>query len=221
MVNWQNIDTVLLDMDGTLLDLHFDNYFWLEYLPTRYAQAHGISQAEARSDIHNKIAELEGSLQWYCLDHWSELMSLDIPALKAELRHKICVRPYSELFLQRLKKLEKKLVLITNAHPKGLSLKLQVSRIDRWLDIIISSHEYKSPKEDQAFWQQLQAQEPFDPERTVFIDDTPRVLRSAQAYGLKHLICIVAPDSQRPEHDSQEFIGIRHFDEIMPELAQA
>ena len=26
MINWQQIDTVFLDMDGTLLDLHFDNY---------------------------------------------------------------------------------------------------------------------------------------------------------------------------------------------------
>ncbi|HBT55971.1 MAG TPA: haloacid dehalogenase, partial [Pseudomonas sp.] len=33
MLNWNAIDTVLLDMDGTLLDLHFDNHFWLEHMP--------------------------------------------------------------------------------------------------------------------------------------------------------------------------------------------
>ncbi|MEC8348362.1 MAG: haloacid dehalogenase, partial [Pseudomonadota bacterium] len=27
-LDWQNIDTVLLDVDGTLLDLHYDNFVW-------------------------------------------------------------------------------------------------------------------------------------------------------------------------------------------------
>ena len=44
---WSDIDTVLLDMDGTLLDLHFDNHFWLEHLPQRYAELHGVSRAMA------------------------------------------------------------------------------------------------------------------------------------------------------------------------------
>ncbi|MCP4043692.1 MAG: haloacid dehalogenase, partial [Gammaproteobacteria bacterium] len=35
VINWNSIHTVLLDMDGTLLDLHFDNQFWLEHVPLR------------------------------------------------------------------------------------------------------------------------------------------------------------------------------------------
>lgn len=216
MLDWDRIDTVLLDMDGTLLDLHFDNYFWLEHLPRRYGESHDIDAERAKLEIHEKIRELEGTLEWYCLDHWSELMRLDIPALKAEVRDKIQVRPHTETFLKRLQALNKKLVLITNSHPKGLALKLEVTEIDRWLDIIISSHDFKSPKEEIDFWQQLQLSEPFDPERTLFIDDTPRILRSARDFGVKHLICITLPDLQRPEKDSEEFIGICHFDEIMP-----
>ncbi len=219
MIDWHAIDTVLLDMDGTLLDLHFDNYFWLEHLPKRYAEAHGMDELHAREAIHQHIKALEGTLQWYCLDHWSALMQLDIPALKREVQHKIRIRPHAEPFLQRLRALGKKLVLITNAHRKGLEIKLQVTEIDKWLDIIISSHDFQSPKEELLFWQQLQLSEPFDPQRTVFIDDTPRVLRSARDYGIQHLVCITMPDSQKPRQHAGEFTGICHFDEIMPPLS--
>ncbi|NLD01354.1 MAG: haloacid dehalogenase, partial [Gammaproteobacteria bacterium] len=44
---WAHIDTVLLDMDGTLLDLHFDNFFWLKYLPQCYAEKNNLSLAQA------------------------------------------------------------------------------------------------------------------------------------------------------------------------------
>lgn len=216
MIDWNTIDTVLLDMDGTLLDLHFDNYFWLHHLPKRYAEAHSVSEAEAMEHVRKYIDLYEGSLQWYCLDHWSEIMRLDIPALKTEIQHKIQIRPHVENFLTALRKLDKKLVLITNSHPKGLKLKLQVSEIDQWLDIIISSHEFQSPKEDRKFWDQLMEQEPFDKNRSVFIDDSVSVLRSAREYGIHKLVCITSPDSQKPAVPSGEFLDIAHFDEIMP-----
>ncbi len=217
MINWHMIDTVLLDMDGTLLDLHFDNFFWLTHLPQRYAEAHCVDLATATTTLNKMINSREGTLQWYCLDHWSELVQMDIPELKREVLHKIQVRPYAEVFLQRLKKLGKKLVLITNSHRKGLDIKLEVTKIDKLLDIVISSHDFNTPKEDARFWHLLQEVEKFDPERTVFIDDTVRVLKSAQDYGIKHLVCINQPDSQKPPVKSELFTDICHFDEIMPE----
>jgi len=216
MIDWTTIDTVLLDMDGTLLDLHFDHYFWFSHLPARYAESHDIPPHKAREYLEQKIRQYEGTLQWYCLDHWSELVSMDISSLKHEIQHKIQIRPHTEVFLARLKALGKKLVLITNAHPKGLKLKLEVTKIDNWLDRVISSHEFQAPKEEQSFWHQLSQREHLDKGRTVFIDDTPRILRSAQKFGIKHLICVTAPDSQRPRHPPEEFFGIQHFDEIMP-----
>lgn len=216
MIDWHTIDTVLLDMDGTLLDLHFDNYFWLTHLPMRYAEFHGIDIEEAKQFLMQHIQSFQGSLQWYCLDHWSELVQMDVPALKREVQHKIKIRPYAQDFLSCLRQLKKKLILITNAHPKGLVLKLDITHIDRWLDLVISSHEFQLPKEDIRFWHELQAREHFVPARTIFIDDTPRVLESAQAFGIKHLVCINQPDSQKPPVASQKFLDICHFDEIMP-----
>ena len=217
MINWHEIETVLLDMDGTLLDLHFDNYFWLEHLPRRYAETYQLDLAAATAELENHIKSSEGTLQWYCLDHWSDLVKLNIPELKKEIAHKIQVRPHAETFLEQLKQLGKKLVLITNCHRKGLELKLAVTKIDKYLDIVISSHDFNTPKEEQKFWHCLQEIEQFDTQRTLFIDDTVRVLQSAQRYGIKYLVCVNQPDSQKPPIKSGHFIDICHFDEIMPD----
>lgn len=215
MINWHDIDTVLLDMDGTLLDLHFDNYFWVNHLPQRYAELQNVDLQIAKSRLEKYISSHEGTLKWYCLEFWSEALQVDIRSLKVEIKHKIQVRPHVEEFLTRLRQHHKKLLLITNAHPQSLSLKLEVTAIDRWLDIIISSHEFQQPKEAQEFWQQLQAREHFDPARTLFVDDTVRILDSAKKFGIQHLLCIHQPDSQQPRR-IEGYPAIYHFDEIMP-----
>lgn len=221
MINWQAIDTVLLDMDGTLLDLHFDTYFWLTHLPKRYAEIHSLDQAAARQALLGQIEARQGTLEWYCLEHWSRSLSVDIRALKEEIRHKIQIRPHVETFLTRLQAHGKRRLLVTNAHPLSISLKLEETAIDRWLDGIISSHELSEPKESQRFWERLNEREPFDPERTLFVDDTPRVLEAARDYGIRHLLCIHQPDSQE-ERMIEEYPAIHHFDEITPsELPEA
>ncbi len=215
MVNWQSIDTVMLDMDGTLLDLHFDNYFWVEYLPQRYAEIHGRDFALVRDELASQIASYEGSLQWYCLDFWSDTLALDIRALKEEVKYKISVRPHVVNFLAWLRAMDKKIMLVTNAHPKVMSLKFEVTQIDQHFDLIVSSHEFSHPKEAQEFWRGLATREPFDPARTLFVDDTLRVLDSARDYGIAHLLAIHQPDS-RIERRVSGYPAIEHFDEIMP-----
>jgi putative hydrolase of the HAD superfamily len=122
--------------------------------------------------------------------------------------------------LARLRGLNKKCLLVTNAHPQSLSLKLEVTALDRHLDLIISSHEFNQPKEAQAFWRALQAREGFDPARTLFIDDTARILASAQEFGIRHLLGIHQPDSQIAR-TLEGFPAIYHFAEIMPPLNSA
>ncbi len=217
MINWDVIDTVMLDMDGTLLDLHFDNHFWLDHLPQRYAEIHNVDLAAAHRKLSTDIHQYEGTLQWYCLDFWSKALDVDIRSLKEEVKHKIQIRPYVGEFLTRLRTLGKKVLLVTNAHPHSLSLKMQVTQIDQLLDVIISSHQFNEPKESQGFWQQLQAAEHFDPARTLFIDDTARILDSAKNFGIHYVIGIHQPDSQI-QRRMEQHPAIYHFDEIMPPL---
>ncbi len=221
MINWEDVDTVLLDMDGTLLDLHFDNFFWTQHLPRRYAEIHGTTEPEARDHLLPQFEAIRGSLDWYCIDYWSRQLEVDIPALKHEVAHLISIRPHVEEFLLRLRDRGHHLLLVTNAHHKSLEIKLANTGIDRWFDAIVVSHDLRLPKENPGFWQALQNQHPFSPERSLLIDDTETVLQSAHDYGIAHLMTLLQPDSRLQKRLDTRFPGIHHFDEIMPQAAQA
>ncbi len=213
--DWHNIDTVLLDMDGTLLDLHFDNFFWLHHLPKRYSEKHGLDPVEARFDLQQRMASRQGTLDWYCTDFWSEQFNVDVVDLKREVLHLVSERPQVLDFLSALGNQGKQRILITNAHRDSVDIKFSVTAIEPLLDLVISSHDYGYPKEDQLFWQQLQENMPFDPARTLFIDDSEPVLRSAKKYGIGHLLCIDKPDSQQQARESSDFPSITDFEQIL------
>lgn len=214
MINWANIDTVMLDMDGTLLDLHYDNHFWMTHLPKRYADIKQISIEESERLLYEHILELEGSLNWYCLDYWSESLGIDVTSLKKETREKIQQRPHVDDFLRSLKAKQKEIYLVTNSHPAGIELKFAETLIEPFFDEVISSHQFKAPKEQQAFWQALASHIHFDPERTLFIDDNVTVLNAAVEFGIKHILGIHQPDSQK-QRLLTDVPAIHHFDEIM------
>ena len=218
MLNWTAIDTVLLDMDGTLLDLHFDNHFWLEYLPQRYADHHGQSLAWAKAEVYPLMRAKQGQLDWYCLDFWTRELGLPIVELKREIAHLISLRPDADLFLQALQRAGKQVVLITNAHRDSLSLKMERVELMTWFQRLVSSHDYGYPKEAQAFWHALQADIPFDPERTLFIDDSLPILRSARRYGVAHLLAVKQPDSRGEPKDTEEFAAVGDYVELVEGL---
>ncbi|MBA6411544.1 GMP/IMP nucleotidase [Parahaliea sp. F7430] len=218
MIDWDSIDTVLLDMDGTLLDLHFDNVFWMQHVPRAYALKHSIPEQEASATLIAKISQHEGTLNWYSLDYWAEQLDMDIIALKQELLHLIRLRPFALDFLKSLRSGPQDVVMVTNAHRKTLDIKVSRVDITPWFNRIVVSHELHAPKEDPAFWHNLQALNPFDPERTLLIDDTESVLESARGYGIRHLLTLLQPDSQRQKRLDTRFPGIHHFDEIMPNV---
>ena len=221
MIDWTVIDTVLLDMDGTLLDLHFDNHFWMEHLPRAYAEKQQITLEASFTQLSDRFHSGRGTLEWYCLDHWSEQLGMDIPAMKRELQHMIRLRPFALEFLKKLHRSHRDVVMVTNAHRKTLEIKMDNVDITGWFDRVVVSHDLQAPKEEQAFWHKLQALHPFDPSRTLLIDDTESVLESARRYGIEHLLTLLQPDSQRQKRIDSRFPGIHHFDEIMPGASTA
>ena len=211
---WRDIASVFLDMDGTLLDLRFDNHFWLSHVPARFAQKHGLPVEEgvARCLAHYK--SVEGTLDWYCVDYWSRELELDIALLKEEVAHLISVHPHVEPFLRRVRASGRRVALVTNAHHKSLSLKLRTTGIESHFDAIICAHDVGLPKEQAPFWDRLQALEPFDPRRTLLVDDSLNVLRSARVYGIRHLLGVRRPDSGQPPKALEEFDSITDFSEL-------
>lgn len=214
-LSWRSIDTVLLDMDGTLLDLHFDNHFWLCHLPQRYAQHHGITRAQADAELRPLFENNAGQLRWYCLDYWSRELSLPLRELKQEVAHLIALRPDAESFLHTLRDTGKRIALITNAHPDSLSLKMERIQLTPYFDRLISSHDYGFPKEDAQFWAALQTDFGFDPQKTLFIDDSLPILRSARAYGIAHLLAVKQPDSRAEPKDTEEFDAVESYFELI------
>lgn len=215
MIDWTRVDSVFLDMDGTLLDLHFDNHFWLTHVPRRYAEKHGLSHEAGQEALKPRYQDVVGTMNWYCVDYWSRELQLDIARLKEEVAHLIAVHPHVENFLLALRQMKKRVVLVTNAHHKSLSLKMERTRLHGHFDAVICAHDLGLPKEHPDFWEKLQVVESFKPDKTLLVDDSLPVLRSAQDYGIAHLLAVYRPDTRLPDKDVGEFAAIRDFRDIL------
>lgn len=214
--DWKTIDTVLLDMDGTLLDLNFDNHFWQQHLPRRFAEQHGREHEEVRNELMVRFKAHEGTLPWYSVDFWTDELALDLMMLKEEVAHLIDIHPGVPEFLTAARAGGKRVLLVTNAHHKSLALKMTRTGLSAHFDAMITSHELGLPKEDVAFWDALKAVQPFDPKRTLLVDDTISVLESADRYGIAELRAICRPDTCQPERLPTRFAALKSFHDLLP-----
>ena len=212
---WDDIDTILLDMDGTLLDKHFDDYFWEHYVPGIFAEKNDLTPLEARKELLARYKSIEGTLAWTDLDYWSEKLDLDIPALKLKINHLIQVHPYVVDFLQYIQSLHKKVYLVTNAHGKTLDIKMGKTQIGSYFDSIICSQDIGLPKEEPGFWQRLESMLGFDRQRTMLADDNENVLQAAQVHGIGVLIFVARPSSRAEVFRSVKFPSIVYFNELI------
>ena len=218
MFPWNEIDTVLLDMDGTLLDLHFDNHFWLSLVPAELCRQRGLDNQTAQALVESSYDKVFGTLDWYCLDYWENELQLDILGLHKTLVDRIQLRQDSMPFLSALGKQKKSRILVTNAHPKSLALKLEHTDLASGLDNIISSHETGYPKEHPHFWQHLFIQFQLDPSRCLFIDDNEAILQAAQEAGVGYQLGITNPDSQKPDKVFSDFPAIGDYHLLLDDL---
>ncbi len=212
---WSEIDSVLLDMDGTLLDLRFDNWFWICRVPERYALANGLSVEESQARLRPLFFKVERTMPWYCIDHWSRELNLDIRALKEEAREHVRFLPGAEEFLRKLRATGKRIVLVTNSHPVTLAIKDAQVALTRHFDACYSTHRFGVPKEDAQFWPRFVAAESFDAARTLFVDDSLPVLESAHDFGIAHLRAVRCPDSAQPPKATGRFLAIDSVVELL------
>ena len=214
-LNWEHIDTVLLDLDGTLLDLSFDNHVWREIVPAAYAAARSMTADEARESLRSRLQSCAGTLNWYCTDYWSRELGLDVAALHRRHAGRIGWLPGAREALLGLKARGKRLVLLTNAHPHTLKIKDEWMGVKGYFDAVYSSHDFGWPKEDARFWAAVRAQEPFDPERSLFVDDNASVLKAARAAGIRFVYAMCRPDSLRPPRVHADFPGVHSVAELL------
>jgi putative hydrolase of the HAD superfamily len=215
MINWEDIDTILLDLDGTILDLNYDLHFWLEHVPLEYSRNNNISHQSAKDKIIPILKSEMGKLNWYCPDYWGNRFKLDIIKLKQEMSHMIQILPYAEKFLCEARKNKKKIFLATNAHRKTIQVKMDIVQLERYFDEIISSHDFGVAKQEQDFWTQLENRIKLNKDRSIFFDDSQDVLESARAFGIKHIIAINKPSTKIEPKNVDGFINIENFNEML------
>jgi 5'-nucleotidase len=214
-VDWSAIDTVLLDMDGTLLDLRFDNWFWQDLIPRRYAAANGLELTETQGLLAPKFVEAKGTLQWYCIEYWTRELGLDIGSIKREVLTRVSFLPGAQEFLLKLKERGKRCVLVTNAHPRTLAIKNERVALTQYFAACYSTHPFAAPKEDPAFWPRLAAEERFQPERTLFVDDSLSVLDAARDFGIEWLRAVRRPDSGQPPQHTGAYAAVDGVADLM------
>jgi putative hydrolase of the HAD superfamily len=209
------ITHVLLDMDGTLLDKYFDDYFWEHLVPEKYADKHRISFGKAKEELLKKYKSHEETLNWTDIDFWSAELGLDIMTLKEQIRHLIEVHAHVEDFLRLMRSRGKKVYITTNAHDKVLALKLKKTEIGTYLTGAITSAEMGFPKEKPEFWTRAENKLGFHRENTLFVDDTLAVLRTAKQYGIRYIVYKAKGNSKVPPGHSPDFATVMDFNELM------
>jgi putative hydrolase of the HAD superfamily len=202
---WDDIDTVLLDLDGTLLDLAFDTYFWWHHIPEMYGASRALSVEESRAQLQPRFKACQHTLNWYCVDYWSRELGLDVAALKRAAADRIGWLPGAEDFLRRVRARGKRVVMLTNAHPLAVRIKDERTGVTRYFDAVHSSHAFGAPKEDPRFWRAVREVEPFDPARSMFVDDSPPVLRAARDAGIRWIYAVRRPDSSGAPRVHEDF----------------
>ncbi|HEX5646139.1 MAG TPA: HAD family hydrolase [Nitrospira sp.] len=210
-IDWDRIDDVLLDMDGTLLDRHFDNFFFEEELPRRYAALHDLSFEASRDRLMAMYRSVEGELAWTDLHYWTERVGIDVVALHKELDHMIGFLPEAEEFLQHIRQLGKRVTIITNAHEAGVAIKTAKTGLDRLVGRIVDAFEVGYLKMRPEYWPSCQRLLGFDPARSLYIDDDEGCLIAAKRFGVAHLVHSAKSSSQLPPTPLAEFYSITGF----------
>jgi putative hydrolase of the HAD superfamily len=209
-----DIRSVLLDMDGTLLDKYFDDYFWGHLLPERYAEKHHMTFGKAQEELMRQYRVHEGTLGWTDLDFWSKKLDLDVPVLKEQIKHLIEVHPHVEDFLRMIKKRRKRVFLVTNAHYKSIDLKLKKTRIGKYFNAVLSSFDVGYPKESLQFWQEAEHRLGFHRNTTLFVDDSEEIVKTARQYGIKYVVYKARASSRIEPKKQKEFLSIVDFREL-------
>ncbi|MGQ0529355.1 MAG: GMP/IMP nucleotidase [Panacagrimonas sp.] len=216
--DWARVRHVFLDMDGTLLDLAFDNFIWRQAVPQRYAAARGLSLDAARRELEPQFMAVAHTLPWYDTDYWTRLTGVDVAALHREFQSRVKIFDGSLAFLDAVRATGRPIWLVTNAHPDSWRPKLEQTGIAHYFEHIISSWDMQAPKEDAAYWSGLRARHPYDPAQVLFADDSLPVLNAARAYGLGQIVAMNDPDSTQPRRVFEDFFSVGRLSELLPLL---
>ncbi|MDF0642800.1 MAG: haloacid dehalogenase-like hydrolase [Nitrospira sp.] len=213
--DWDRIDDVLVDMDGTLLDRHFDNFFFETELPRRYAIREKLSLDESRERLMAMYRSVEEELAWTDLHYWTSRVGIDVVAMHRELDHMIGFLPGATAFLSAMGQRGKRVTVLTNAHPAGVAIKTAKTGLERQVNRIVDAFEVGYLKMRPQYWPACRALVKFDPSRALFIDDDERCLAAARQFGILHLLHSAKSSTKSPPAFSASFRSVEDLSSLL------
>ena len=216
VLNWDRIDDVLIDMDGTLLDRHFDNFFFEEDLPRRYVAMQGLSFDASRGTVNGDVPVGGRELAWTDLHYSSGRVGIDVVAMHLSQLTLIGFLLGAEDFLKAVR-IKGKRRAATNAHEAGVAVKSAKTGLDRY----VGSDRRRvrsglSQDEMPEYWPGPAAGW-LDSTRAALSMLTTTEMCSAAAshYGIATIIHSAKSSSQLPPVQSSKFASVEHLPALL------
>ena len=190
MVKLNSTTAILSDLDGVILNLDYDIKFWESWLPEHVANQSNQNLEEIKIKIQAEIDTQRGTLNFYDLNYWDDLLNVDCMEIIREQEEKCSFLEGSYEALQRLSTLKNPKYILTNGDPRIQEYKAETQNFLEFFNSIFYSMHVGYPKESKEFWTLARHNLNLDFEDTIFIDDDLKVVTAAAKAGIKQVAWI-------------------------------
>ena len=167
---------VSLDLDGTIVNRDYVDYFWLELVPTLYSERHGLNLEDAKREVQRQYDEIgPKDLRWYNPEYWFQRFGLDSGMLSWALEEAgRFVKPYRDAleFIEAVKG-EVQLVLSTSASCEFIKLVFaRVPELEQaFAHVFSSTSDFSLPGKPPEFYKAILKQLGAEPSEIIHAGD--------------------------------------------------
>ena len=208
MVKLNSTTAILSDLDGVILDLAYDIKFWELWLPEQVANQTNKSIEETKAEIMAEIDIQRGTLNFYDLNYWDDLLNVDCMQIFIEKTERCSYLEGSYEALQRLSTLKNPKYILTNGDPRIQEYKAETQNFLEFFDSIFYSMHVGYPKESKEFWALARHNLNLDFEDTIFIDDDFKVATAAAKAGIKQVAWITPGKNRILQNKVETFASL-------------
>jgi putative hydrolase of the HAD superfamily len=208
MVKLNSTTAILSDLDGVILDLAYDKKFWELWLPEQVTRQTNKSIEEAKAEIMTEIDIQRGTLNFYDLNYWDDLLNVDCMQIFQEKEERCSYLAGSYEALQRLSTLKNPKYILTNGDPRIQEYKAETQNFLEFFDSIFYSMHAGYPKESKEFWALARHNLNLEFEDAIFIDDDLKVVKAATKAGIKQVAWITPGKNRILQNGVETFASL-------------